>query len=144
MSITIEEMNEQCKRVSELRSKEAAISQEKKAITNELEAEEIRLLEMLQESGNKSYRSPFGTAGFSEHTSVRTPKSQEEKEAFYAFLKQEGLYDKLISVHSTTLNSLWKSRYEEFKESNPNANPDDFKLPGIEGVTKEFRLSFRK
>lgn len=72
--------------------------------------------------------------------SVRIPKDEESKAKFLAWLKQEGLFDSMISVNSQTLNSLYKAKAEEaLKEGNL-----DFRIPGIDEAVTYKQLRIRK
>src|SRR5271154_793226 len=109
-------LNALAEKIAELRSKENEAGQIKKAITQELEAAEGEMLRLLEESSLTSYQSPFGRAGISYRSSVKTPKTQEEKTDFYNYLRSIGKYDLLISVNSATLNSWYKEALAIAKE----------------------------
>lgn len=63
-----------------------------------------------------------------EKSSVKIPRSNEDKEKFFAYLKSIGVYDEIVSVNSQTLNSLFKSLSEQALENGVL----DFQIPGIE------------
>ena len=42
-------------------------------------------------------------------TSVPVPKTLEDKKAFFAFLEEKGIFLDMVSIHSQTHNSLYKS-----------------------------------
>ena len=138
--ITIETMNKQISLVAELRSQEAEASMKKKVITDQLEIEEGRMLDMLTESNLKNYRGPDGMAAISLRTSVRLPQTDEDKAKFYEHLKELGLYESMISVNSQKLNSFYKAQLEQALEE----GRADFQVPGITEVTMTPILSFRK
>lgn len=131
-------LNQLAEKIKDLRSKESEKAQEKKAITDELESAEGQMLELLTEAGLTSYSSPFGRVGISYRTSVRTPKTQEDKEAFFSYLKEIGQYDLLISINSQSLNSFYKEQLSLAKEQ----GLDDFIVPGINEVKITPTLSF--
>lgn len=137
--ITVAAMNKQLEVIKELRLKEAQIGQEKKLITNQLEIEEGKMIDMLETSGLSSYKGPEGQAIISARTSVKIPRTQEDREAFFNYLKELGLYDTMIGVNSQTLNSFYKSQFEEAKER----GDVDFEIPGLKEVELRKTLSFR-
>jgi hypothetical protein len=139
MSITIEQMNEHVRLIADLRAKEAEISQHKKAVSEELELAEQKALSMLEESGMKSFKTPFGTVGVSYRTSVRTPKTEEDKQKLFVYLRERGL-ESMIGVNSMSLNSLYKAGLEQAIAE----GKDDFELPGVTEVTMNPIISFRK
>ena len=138
--MTIEQMNQLAERIDNLRRREEEASSVKKSVTNELESAENEMIVALQEGGLKNYRAPAGLCTVTFRTSVKTPKTPEEKAAFYGFLKENGYYDELISVNSQKLNSFYKEQMELAIER----GDDDFALPGIEGVTVTPNLSFKR
>ncbi len=137
--ITVAEMNKQLEKIRELRQKEAVIANEKKMVTNELELEEGRMIDMLERSGLNSYKGPHGQAIITAKTSVKIPRSSEDREAFFNYLKELELYDSMIGVNSQTLNSFYKSQFEAAKER----GDIDFQIPGIGEVELRKSLSFR-
>lgn len=140
MSLTMDEINAQISKIADLRVKEAAAAQAKKMVLDELEVAENKMIEMLIACNMKSHRGPDGMAVISYKTSVKTPKTPEHRAAFFAYLKEQGLYDAMISVNSQTLNSLYKEGLEQAK----NDGKDDYQIPGITEVTINPSLSFRK
>ncbi len=133
-------MNKQVLKIGELRSDEEDASRVKKEISDQLEIEEKRMMEMLQDSGMTSYKSPVGQVVLAYRTSVKTPKLPEEKAALFAWLEEQGLYDAMVSVNSKTLNSLYNAKIEEAKER----GDADFVLPGCDGVTITPQLRFKR
>jgi hypothetical protein len=140
MSITTDELNKQCELISKLRVEEAIISGQRKEVLEKLDEAERRMVEMLAESGITSYKSPFGSAVLAHRTSVKIPRTPDDREKFFAFLKSRGLFETMISVNSNTLNSFYKSELELAKER----KDPDFAIPGIEGVTITPVLRFGK
>lgn len=139
-SITVDQLTRQCQKIADLRWEESQLSMTKKKVTEELELAEKEMLEMLNQSGLKNFKSPVGTVSISHRTSVKTPKTEEDRQAFFEYLKSKGLYDTMISVNSATLNSFYKAEFEEAKER----GDDDFEIPGIKEVTIDQNLSFRR
>ena len=140
MSYSVEDMKSQMALVAELRDQEASASNVKKAISEQLETEEAKMLDMLEKNKLQQFRTELGLISLGYFTSVRTPKTPEDKQAFYAWLKSKGMFEETISVHSATLNSLYKSEMEAAKQR----GDDDFRIPGINEETITPRLSFRR
>ena len=137
---TLEQMNAIAEQIAKLRSEEEMASQVKKEITSKLELAENEMILALQEADLKSYRSPAGLCTVTFRNSVKTPKTPEEKEAFYSFLKAKGYYDDLVSVNSQKLNGFYKEQFELAKER----GEDDFEIPGLKEVTTVVNLSFKR
>ena len=72
--------------------------------------------------------------------SVRIPKTDEDKQAFFQYLKEQGLFEKMISINSVTLNSLYKAMSHEALEKGIL----DYRMPGIDEPITYKQLRIRK
>lgn len=140
MSISIQEMEERIKIMSDLRGKEKELSDAKKKVTEELERVEIALIETLNAEGLDNFRGSLGTISVTHKASAKLPRTKEDREAFFSYLKELGLYDDMVSVNSNTLVSFYNSKMEEAKQM----GNVDFKIPGINEVKIRETLSFRR
>jgi hypothetical protein len=138
--ISVEDMKAQVARIRELRETESKVNEMKKEVSSLLEIEEGKMLSMLEQSGLPNFKCDFGSVGVTHRLSVKTPKTPEDRAAFFSFLKQLGLFDSMITVNSQTLNSFYKDQFEQAKAQ----GKDDFKIPGINEETMTAILSFRK
>lgn len=77
----------------------------------------------------EKYISAFGNIEIRKRKSVRTPKTPEEKKAFFEWLQAKGIFWDYATVNSNSLNSLVKTEVE--------ANPG-IPIPGI-GEMNEFQ-----
>lgn len=73
-------------------------------------------------------------------SSVTLPKTQEDKEALFEFLKEKGIFWEKVSIHSASLNSLYASLSEEALEKGIL----DFRIPGVSEPTFFTNLKIRK
>lgn len=137
---TISDMENLAARIKELRDAEAKASAAKKLVSEELEQAENSMMELLIAEGKDSYRSNVGLLSISARTSVRLPQTDEDKKAFFDHLKSVGLYERMVTVNSATLNSFYKAEFEAALQ----AGNVDFSIPGIKEVTLNKSLSFRR
>lgn len=138
--VTLVKMEALAKTIDDLRRKETEMKQAKEAVSNELEAREQEMIKILTDNEMKGYRAKVGLLSLAFRTSVRTPKTPEDRAAFFEYLKAQGLYDQMISVNSQTLNSFYKSKLDEAV----NRGEEDFAIPGLKEVTISPTLSFRR
>jgi len=98
---------------------------------------------MMERSGKKRYIAEgIGQVSISENLSVATPKTPEEKQAFFNWLKQEMGEDGYLtyaSVNSASLNSLYKQKVEEY-----GARGEVLEIAGLQQPTSFNKLSLRK
>jgi len=102
-----------------------------------IQAEIIRILEAMDAESIKIHGFNFYVE---EKASVRVPKTIEEKRLLFAYLKEQGLFEEMVSVNSQTLNSFYKSMAEQAAaEGNL-----DFRIPGVEEPSSYKQLKMRR
>lgn len=141
MSVTVQELETICEEIANQRKKVDAAEVVKKGENQILADLEKRLLAVFTAEGKTSYQSKVGTLSVSYRASFKTPKEDSDREAFFSYLKEKGVYDRLITVNSQTLNSFCKQEMEAATERGEGL---DFSIPGIESPTLNEVLSFRK
>lgn len=139
IAVTTEELNNLSEEISKLRLEESEISYKKKQVTERLLQLETKMIELLIMSQIQSYRSPSGLCSISKRMSVKLPKTQEDKLAFYNYLKEIGIYEQMVTVNSMTLNGFYREEFEKAEQEGKEVN-----IPGIKEVTFIPTLSFRK
>jgi len=100
-----------------------------------------QLIDMMVRSNKEKYH-VVGIGGVSVYDkfSVQTPKTADEKDAFFNFIEQKyGREGRIAytSINSQTLNSLWKQLYDECDDKAA------FVVPGLGQPMAEKALSFR-
>lgn len=109
--------------------------------TRAVDALKTQMLSILNEAGVSSLRFPEGgSVSKSVRWSVRTPATPDARAAFFEYLQSRGEYDQLRTVNYQALNSWYKARMEEAKESG-ELDPE---IPGLEPATAQEILSVRK
>lgn len=73
-------------------------------------------------------------------SSVTTPKTPEDKELLFNFLKEKGIFYEMAGVNSMTLNSLYKTYEEEALQDGIL----EFRLPGVPEAKVNTKLKMRK
>lgn len=104
-----------------------AVAKKENALLEKMKAKMINILET---HGHTNYQVPgLGKLQMRERTSVTLPKTPQDKDAFYTYLKEKGLFEHLITVNSQTLNAFWKKEREVAISEGRSAG---FKIPGID------------
>ena len=107
----------------QLKKEKKAAEDAAEKIGEELKAKQIKIEAIMEQLGKEVYKSDSGTVAYKTSLSVATPKLEDDKEKFFAWLKAEGLFYEYASVDSRKLNTLINS----LSQGNP-----DFTVPGIE------------
>ena len=128
------------KRAAELKTAIDDHEAQAAALGKEFTAVKEELLRALDLSEVDSIRG-HGFLFFKENRStVQTPKTPEDKEQLFQFLRDKGIFLEIASVNSQTLNSLYKNLSEDAaKEGNL-----DFRLPGVAAPTNSINLKMRR
>jgi hypothetical protein len=104
---------------------------------------EDRVVAMLSDSGLDTYTvKGIGKVTISEQLSVTTPKTPEEKQQFFDWLKRELGDDGFwayATVNSQSLNSLYKLKFNEYA-----SRGEVLEIDGLQPATSFTRLSFTK
>ena len=105
--VTVDELNRMVTQLDEARleyDKRRIHTQEQDAIVNELEG---RIIATLSALNLKGFRGEAGAVELANRTSVKIPQG-ENKDTFFNYLKEQGVFDTLASVNSNTLNAWYK------------------------------------
>lgn len=129
----------QMRRVTDLRDQENAITAQRKPISEALELEENKLLDILQELGLKSYRTSLGLVTVSYRSSVKLPQSTEDWDKLLKYVRDMDRAH-LIRLSSSDLNSMYKADLADAIDSGNAA----FQIPGVSEVTMKPILSLRR
>lgn len=138
--VTVNELEELCAEIAKQRDVLDVIDAQKKEENKKLIEFENKLLEMFRSLGKSSYPSKVGTLSVTHRMSVKLPANPEDKKAFFTYLKDRGLFEDMVGVHSATLNSFYKAEFEAAKDRGEGL---DFALPGINTPTINETVSFR-
>lgn len=112
---------------------------EQKATLTKLQS---KMISVLDKFGRCNYSIPgSGMLIKTERMSVTLPKSPEEKEAFYNYLKEKSLFEDIVSVNSMTLNAFYKKEFDIACEEGRSVG---FKIPGISEPRTVLTLNVRK
>ena len=136
---TIQSLENLCADIAAQRNVIDEISKKRKIEDEKLQNLEEALIETLHGIDKTSYQSSAGTFSISHRMFVKLPADEQARAMFYGYLKEKGLFEKLISVNSNTLNSFYREEMNAAKEAGAQ-----FEIPGIDTPTMGETLSFRK
>jgi hypothetical protein len=137
MSIAVEELEEKIKECFDLRDQVIALKEQLADITGDLERKQQYVADVLKSLNKDSYHSRHGIFGHKEKHSYKIARDPELKNLFFEFLKKEGVYDQLRTVHSASLNSYANEKIEK-------EGLMDYDIPGLEKSETYTVVSMRK
>lgn len=106
----------------------------------EYQAASFRAATMLEGLGLDKFHTASGTFSYTYSETWRVPKTPEQREAFFNYLKEKGIYDEMVSVNSNSLNSFAKTEEQNaLDEGN-----FDFRIPGLEKSAPVIKPILRK
>lgn len=94
-----------------------------------LEGELFQIMEAME---IKKFDGAIGKITVMEIDYVSNPATEEAKKQFFDYLKSEGIFDEMVSVHYQKLNSFFKTKLEEAIEKQEVLN-----IPGLELKTRK-------
>lgn len=136
---TIKDFEDLAQQLLDIRTQIQTLDIEYKKLGEEESQIEAKLTALLDAAEITSYRAKAGTVISSSVQSVSVPKG-EEKQKFFSYLKEAGIYDEVVSVNSQWLNGYYKKEMEAARERGDHF----FELPGLGVPFTKTRLSFRK
>lgn len=103
-----------------------------------------QLMGILKHLGRSSYKCEAGTFTRVEKYRVTIPKTEEEKQAFFKWLEENGKFMQYATVNSNSLNSLYTEEWEAVKESGDPEAALNFRIPGVSEPKLTEHVSFRR
>lgn len=138
---TIADIEHLCQTYSELRSRKDELSKTLSGLEDEISAVSSKIIESLDSSGKERWDiNGVGTISVVHRFTYKVPKTPDQKEQFFGFLKEKGIFEDLISVNSQTLNAFAKREMELAKESGAT----DFSIPGLEEPALDKTIQLRR
>lgn len=131
-----EEMVTKCLHFKELEEKAQEQADGYRNKRTEIERQLQQILEFL---GKDKYVGIDGTIEIRKMQSFKTPKTEEQKLAFFGWLREKGIEMQYLNVNSQALNGLLKTEWE-----NAQQEGKELTVPGIEAPTEYSRIYLRK
>lgn len=138
--VTVQQLDELIQKIHE---KELEIEKQTEVVTNlgkELAVLEGNAVGYLKDLGRETYDSPFGKLKIEQKWRVNMPADDQAKAELFAHFRERGIFDKYATVHSVSLNSLYKADWEAAKERGEGL---EFTMPGIGAPTLFEKLRFK-
>lgn len=133
-------LKEKTGRASEIKKTIEEKKAELKLLNEEFDKLETEILSLFEALGIESVKMNDYNFYTSEESSVKTPKTLEDKLLLFDFLKEQGIFNEFVSVNSQTLNSLYKSLAEKALKDGVL----EFRLPGVGAPSAYKQLKMRK
>lgn len=146
--VTVHQLTELCAEACTLKAAiEAATAEWITPAATRLKEVETKIQAHMEQSELEKFNvKGYGTFSLQSNFSVKVPGSEEHRAAFFAYLKELGIFDSMITVNSNTLNAWYKQELQTLAakaEAGEDVDPD-FKIPGIEDPKDYNTLKFRK
>lgn len=127
--ITISEMDNAVDSLSELKKQVSFLQGEIDAKNYQIREIEEKLMSYLEYFGKDKYVAKNCTIDIREHTSVRIPATEEQKEEFFNYLRSqsEDLYRRMATVNSRSLNSYYKQELDIARDEGR-----ELSIPGLD------------
>ncbi len=120
----LSELVAKVRKTFEIRSEIKKLDEQKKNLNEELSNLSSQIIAELEDNEMERIDTDLGTFSYRYRSNFQVPKDDESRKAFFAYLKDKGVYEQLITVNSRTLNS-WAVQEEQ------NSEELDFQIPGL-------------
>ena len=141
--ISVEDMDNAVRELREAKDVYTEENNKVKELYARVKEAESKVIGLLQSANKSRYIvEGVGQITLSEMLSVQTPKTPEQKQAFFNWLREEMGEDGYLtyaSVNANPLNSLYKQKVEEYGERG-----EVLEIDGLEAPTSYTKLSLRK
>jgi hypothetical protein len=137
---TIKDLDNMCALYSRLRLEAEEIEEKLTAKNEELKELGTKIMNNLNEFKKPSWKCAHGNFIINNRFTVPTPKTPEEKQAFFGYLKEKGIFEDMVTVHSQTLNGYFRQEMDAALDR----GEIDFKMPGIGEPKYVQTLAMRK
>ena len=111
----------------EIKQIEQATEEAIAPLQKSLSAQEQELLSIMEAMDIKKFDGSIGKISVLETEYVNNPATEDDKKAFFDYLKKEGIFDEMVSVHYQKLNSFFKTKMQEAID-----NQEPLNIPGLE------------
>ena len=142
-TITVEEVESLVKQLADQRVLVDELKRPYSEANAKLEELEQKIANTLREMQKDSYKSEYGTVSRRLEWRFNLPTSPEDREKYFQFLKDKGVFEQMITVNANTHSSFCKAEWEAAKERDPEGSLN-FQIPGVPEAKQREILSFRK
>lgn len=139
--VSVAELDQLCQDIADMRVKIAEEEAKITPLNKRLAEMEIKAAAYLDALGRDNFQSKAGTIYMNESWRFNLPKTDEDKKAFFDYLRAQGLYDKYATVNSTSYNSYLNTEWEVAKQEGRGM---EFHIPGVPEPTLFRKAAFRK
>lgn len=104
-------MNSFCEQIFLQRDLLESLKDNLKVEQERLDKMEADLIKILEAANLKSFKAENGQVDIRQRLSIKTPQG-EQKESFFNYLKELGLFEAMATINYNTLNSWYKEEQE--------------------------------
>lgn len=141
--LTFEELDALVDTLAEKQKAADVVGKELTALNKEIGELKAKASQYLLELERTSYTAKNGwRIERREITSVSMPKNHDDREAFFNYLRERGVYDTYITVNSQSLNAFYKVEREEAEKRGEDMVL--FHIPGLPEPRSYFTASVVK
>lgn len=141
-SMTVEEFDSLVGQIFQVRAEITELNAQASEKEKELFGLKVRAVAALKEFGRKNYQTPKGTITIRNTLQVSLPKTEQDKQLMFEWMKEKGIYEKFATVNYNSLKSLVKAHMEEIEATGGDPILDF--IPGVPAPTLFQDLTFTK
>jgi hypothetical protein len=141
-SVTVEQLDQLVAEIETLEIAKETKEEEVKELNKQLGALKMKATGYLKELGREEYACPRGKIVIVERWNVKSPATQECKQALFEWMKERGIYDTYATVNAQSLKSLYMAERDAAIKN--GEDPVTWALPGMEPANLFEDLKFTR
>jgi hypothetical protein len=137
--VSINDLKQRVDRLGALRAEYQAEKSRLAGLNETIEELEREIVRILEAAGLERFDGEEVAVFLREKRSVKVPRDPEARNAFFNYLRGQGVFEELITVNAQTLNSWWKQEVEALRSK---GLPEE--IPGIGEIITWYDIQVRK
>jgi hypothetical protein len=140
--VTVKDLDSICEQIVKLEQEKEAIEETLMAKNKEIMTMYGRATAFLAETGRDEYETPIGKLKIERKWRVNLPEEGEPRTALFNHLRERGIADAYLTIHSGRFNALYMADWAAAKDQGLGM---EFTMPGVQAPTlfetTKFKLS---
>lgn len=140
--ITVQDLKELVRELQSTRNDIDQLEAQTTELNKKKASLEAKIAGHLKELNETNFKCEYGQVIRTTKWRVTTPKG-EDKQKFFDFLRERGMFEEMATVNANTLNAYFNEQWDLAKQDDPMAALN-FTIPGIGEPKEHEAISFRK
>ena len=129
-SVTVEDLNNLVAIINHKEEAAEKVQEQLAAMNKEIASLYSKATGYLEELGQDSFSTPYGSLEIITKRQVRIPQTEEDKLKLFEWMKEREIFNRYATVNSVSLQALYKAEYAEAEKQGEDMMI--WSIPGIQ------------